>query len=72
MNIKDLVKNKTVKFLCYREGDFIYQTEDGFVFPVPLSDIQGAVTLHASDKAIFFMRWIRKQLEVLEEAKQDS
>jgi hypothetical protein len=69
MNIKNMVKDKTVKFLYYRDGEFIYETECGFQFPVPLNDL-GKATLNASDKAIYFMRWIRKQLEVLNEASE--
>jgi hypothetical protein len=62
MNIKDLVKDKTAKFVSYREGNFYYETSDGFKFVVPIEEAAG-VTLPAQDKAIFFMRWIRKQLE---------
>lgn len=62
INIKDLVKDKTAKFSYYREGHFHYITDDEFKFTIPLEDAAG-VTLPAQDKAIFFMRWIRKQLE---------
>lgn len=62
MNIKDLVKDKTVKFSYYRDGVLWYITEDGFLFPVQISDT-GTGTFKSEDKAIFFMRWIRKQLE---------
>jgi hypothetical protein len=64
MSIKDMVKDgKTVSFVQFREGNFIYQTEDGFEFPVPLSDI-GNATMLAKDKAIMFMRYIRKHIEL--------
>lgn len=33
-----------------------------YSFPVPIQDVDGA-TLIARDKAITFMRWIRKALE---------
>ena len=65
MNITKLVKNKTARFVHYREGHFVYETEDGFQFPVPLADI-GTATLLAEDKALFFMRWIRRHLETIE------
>jgi len=39
MNIIKLVRNKTARFVHYRDGHFIYETEDGFQFPVPLDDI---------------------------------
>ena len=69
MNITDLVKNKTAHFVHYRDGHFIYETEDGFQFPVPLADV-GTATLFAEDKAVFFMRWIRRHLEVMALAKK--
>jgi hypothetical protein len=66
MNIKEMVgKNKTVKFVRYREGEFIYVTECGFEFPVPIADI-GTATLLAQDKAILFLRYIRKHVETKE------
>src|SRR3954471_4541256 len=64
MTITELVKNRTAKFLYFREGEFIYRIElenDVFDFPVPLADLDKA-TLLAEDKAIFFMRWARKHL----------
>ena len=65
MRILDLVKDKKVKFEFYREGNFFYKCENGLIFPVPADDI-GTATMLAEDKAIFFMRWIRKHLELLE------
>lgn len=67
MNIKDLVKDNVVKFIRFREGNFIYGiAHEGkiFEFPVPLKDIDGT-TLLAEDKAILFVRYIRKHLETL-------
>lgn len=65
MNIKDMVKDgKKVTFVHYREGEFMYKTECGFLFPVPLSDI-GTATLLNEDKAMLFMRYIRKHVETL-------
>jgi len=64
MNLTELVKNKQVHFVHYRAGHFIYETEDGFQFPIPLSEV-GNATLMAEDKAIFFMRWIRRHLETM-------
>jgi len=63
MNITDIVRNKKARFVQFREGNFIYQTEDGFQFPVPLAEV-GSATLLAEDKALFFMRWIRKHLAI--------
>jgi hypothetical protein len=69
MNIKDLVKgDKHVDFTCYRDGDLWYRHEDGLEFPVPVSDVGGA-TMLARDRAIFFMRYMRKHIEMLAAAK---
>lgn len=62
MTLKELVKDKTVKFVCYRDGELNYVTEDGFQFSVSITDT-GTGTFKAEDKAIFFMRWIRKRLD---------
>lgn len=62
MNITNLVKNRTAIFHHYRNGYLFYniQTEDElFQFGVPTEDVAGA-TLPAEEKAIFFMRWIKK------------
>jgi hypothetical protein len=65
MTITELVKNKTARFVHYREGNFIYETEDGFQFPVPLAEV-GNATLLAQDKALFFMRWIRQHMATMD------
>lgn len=68
-NIKDMVKdNKKVRFAFYREGELFYETECGFEFPVPVSDL-GNATCYAEDKAILFMRYIRKHLTMIENAR---
>ena len=71
MNIKDMVKDKTVSFVHYFDKELWYVTEDGFEFPVPIDDI-GNATFLAHDKAIMFMRYIRKHLKTLEEAKMQN
>ncbi|HEX3742724.1 MAG TPA: hypothetical protein VHW09_02295 [Bryobacteraceae bacterium] len=63
MTLKELVKNKRVRFKYYRDGELWYATEDGFEFPVPLADTGTGIFL-ADDGAIQFMRWIRQHLEV--------
>jgi len=68
MNIIELVKNKKARFVQYREGNFIYETEDGFQFPVPLEEV-GSASMLAEDRALFFMRWIRRHLATLEAVK---
>lgn len=69
VKITDLVKNnKKVKFSYYRDKEFWYEHEDGFLFPVPLSDVDdpaSKATLPSEEKALLFMRWIRKYIESL-------
>lgn len=59
-----MVKNKVVRFSHYREGNLYYKTEDGFAFPVPIADT-GEATFRKDDKAIYYMRWIRRQLNIV-------
>lgn len=63
-NIKDMIKDKKVKFVEYRRGELIYITECGFKFPVPIDDTGDGVFL-PEDKAIIFMRYIRKAVNAL-------
>lgn len=65
MNIKDIVRDNTVRFIRYRRGVAYYgvnvPAEGTYVFPVPLEDI-GNATLELEDKAIMFMRYIRRAM----------
>lgn len=61
MSIKDHVKGK-VTFQYYRDNQLFYKTDSGLVFPVPLDPTE-KVTFLAEDKAMLFMRYIRKFLE---------
>ena len=68
--LKDMVKdNKRVTFKFYKDGNLWYATECGFEFPVPISDI-GTATFLAEDKALLFMRYIRPQIKLIEEANK--
>jgi hypothetical protein len=67
VNIKDIVKDNNVRFVRYRQGVAYYAVSvpgenDDRVFPVPLSDV-GDATLLAQDRAIIFMRYIRKAID---------
>ena len=65
LNLIDIVKNNTVHFDSYKNGYFYYTVkvnEQVYRFPVELIDI-GAATMQATDKALIYMRWIRKALE---------
>jgi hypothetical protein len=72
MNIKELIKNNFVEFDSYRRGNLYYRIVDlkqtalqgesiTYLFTVPTDDI-GTATLLSKDKAITFMRWIRKAI----------
>jgi len=69
MDIKTMVSGgRKVRFRSFRENELWYETECGFVFPVPIEDIGNAVML-AEDKAILFMRYIRKHAALIEGAR---
>ena len=71
LTLKEMVVDqKKVRFSFYREKELWYTTEDGFEFPVPLEEI-GNATFLAEDKAILFMRYIRKHIETIAQAKKE-
>ena len=61
-----IVNNQQVRFSFYRDQQLWYETECGFRFPVPIEDA-GTATFLAEDRAILFMRYIRKQMEVVKD-----
>lgn len=67
--LKELVQGR-VNFEYYRGGQLYYSTtvDSSFKFPVPVSDI-GDATFLKEDKAMLFMRYIRKYLKELEQEK---
>ena len=72
LTIKEMVSGgKKVKFQFYRVKELWYVTEDGFEFPVPIADCGDGVFLN-EDKAILFMRYIRKHIESIEKGKQEQ
>lgn len=67
MNIKDIIKYNKVFFLYGREGKLYYGIEylgKTYQFPVPFIDTNevGNATFMKEDKAIYFMRYIRKAI----------
>jgi hypothetical protein len=71
-NLGDLVKdNQRVRIAWYRDGEIWYRHESGFEFPIKGDDLKGAV-FKAEDKAILFMRWIRKHLEYLQKSMEEA
>lgn len=65
MSILDMVKDKSVTFTRYKDTNLWYVTECGFEFPVPIEDV-GTASMLAKDKAILFMRYIRKHIDLLD------
>ena len=65
MNITDIVRGNTVRFVRYRQGIAYYgvsvPNDGAYQFPVPLEDI-GEATLELEDKAIYFMRYIKRAM----------
>ena len=64
-DIKTMVgPGKIVEFQYFREGVLYYQTECGFLFKVPVADT-GTTHFPNKDRAMLFMKWIRKDLKEL-------
>lgn len=68
ITLKELVKDNFVAFESYRKGIFLYSLNYSkpdlgiirrFIFQVPIEDV-GDGSLIRVDKAITYMRWIRK------------
>ncbi len=64
LSIKEMVAGKSVKLMHFCQDELWYVTEDGFEFPVPLSETGSAKWL-PEDKAILFMRYIKKHVDFL-------
>ncbi len=70
--IKEMVRNnQKVHFRFYRDGQLWYATECGFEFPVPIAEA-GTATFFAEDRAILFMRYIRKYMEFLAKSMEQK
>lgn len=69
VSIKEhVVNNQKVHFSFFRDNQFWYKTDLGFLFPISLEEVQsGKVTLLQEDKALLFMRWMRKYIDSCKE-----
>jgi len=65
MRIFDMVNKQNAHFQYFRDNELWYKTDGDFLFPVHTAEV-GTATFKRTDKAIFFMRWIRKYKEELE------
>jgi len=69
MNVKEIVNNnQQVEFMRFQQGELWYKAENGFEFPVPVDDT-GLAAFNSKDKAMLFMRWIKRHLDYIEAAK---
>jgi len=67
--LKQMVENRQqVRFRYYRDRELWYSTECGFEFPIPIDDT-GTGMFKAEDRAILFMRWIRKHQELIAQSR---
>ena len=65
LSIKEIVKDNHVFFSHYRAGYLYYNIDvnsERYVFPVPIEDI-GDATFNNKDRAMLFMRYIRKAID---------
>lgn len=70
-DIKEMVKDsKQVQFQFFKDGNLWYETETGFSFPVPIDDVGNATFLN-KDKAMLFMRYIRKHIKTITEQNNE-
>lgn len=73
--IKDLIKNNVVQLNRYKSGNLFYtlyffnknafdhhSAHQTYEFPVPINDV-GEAEMKDEDKAIYFMRYIRKAID---------
>ena len=68
MKLIELIKDQQVHYQYYRENELWYETDNGFKFPVPISKKEiGNATFLRDDKAILFMRYIRKYKNEIDE-----
>ena len=73
--IKEQVnQGQKVTFQYFRDDEFWYKTDKGLLFPVSLKEAQaGRATFLAQDKAIYYMRWIKRYIEACKkEANENS
>ena len=65
-DIKGMVEGgKLVNFTHFQGGQLWYSTECGFEFPVALEEV-GEASYPAQDKALLFMRFIRKHIQMIQ------
>jgi len=66
LRMVNLIRKNKVEFHRYYQGNFYYRIREPFTkvsyqFKIPMEDIMGTVLLR-EDRAIVFMKWIRKAI----------
>lgn len=59
-----------VRFVRMVNSELWYICQDNFEFAIPVEDTAGA-EFKAEDKGLYFMRWIKKHMAMLEAAKTE-
>lgn len=60
--IARLENQRVVRFLRYANGNLIYSTQEGFEFPVPMSDFDDSRIFHIENEELF-EKYIEAQLK---------
>lgn len=74
VKLSDLVRdNKKVRFSYFRDNEFWYQHEDGLLFSISLAEATaGRATFLAEDRAMYFMRWMKRFIEAYKKTLQEE
>ena len=63
-SLATIIKNRAAQFSHFRDGVFFYNIPLSMMthlqFQVPLEFVKSNVTINATEKAIMFMKWIKK------------
>ena len=57
--------------MYFRDNCLWYKTVNGFMFPIPADDVKGT-TVNAIEKGSKMMRWMRQELEEMENPKDNG
>ncbi len=66
MKLKELIVGKKAKFVEFHSETLFYDIE-GFRFPVPIYELQGA-SVKSEEKASVFLRWVKRTLDEINKA----
>lgn len=73
IDIKEIVgKDKMVNLVRVKHNALWYVADNGFEFPVPFEDITGETEFLPIEKGMTLMRWVKKHINFLKEAKVEQ